>query len=92
MTQMKQKFNSYSFQHEKQKEKEGEWKFRITPTIRFFITSNDESVKQDLLQKFPDSISVRGETGEGGRDTREGMQTALIEFLLLSHTALIINT
>ena len=58
--------------------------------LRFFIASNTEEAKNYLMDKFVDSISLRG--GDYGRHSEEGIRFALLEWLLLSECALIINT
>lgn len=59
-------------------------------SLRFFVASNLDDAKERLLQNFPNSISLRG--GDYARHTREGIHFALVEWLLLSECALIINT
>lgn len=56
---------------------------------RFLIASNSESIKKYFLHEFPGSIAI---SGEQKRESRDGITLALLEFLLLSKSALIINT
>ena len=58
--------------------------------LKFFIASNTEDAKDYLMDKFVDSISLRG--GNYNRHSKEGIRFALLEWLLLSECALIINT
>ena len=58
--------------------------------VRFFIASNSEESKQYLLQRFPTAVSLQG--GEYGRGLPEGIRFALLDWLLLSETAVLINT
>ena len=58
--------------------------------LKFFIASNTEDAKDFLTTKFPQAISLRG--GDYDRQSTEGIQFALLEWLLLSECALIINT
>lgn len=57
--------------------------------IRFFIASNDEKVKKELVEHFPNAISL---TGTLSREDPQGIEMALIEWLILSRTELIVNT
>jgi len=59
--------------------------------VRFFVASNDKESKDEILRNFlsADAIVVNGEYG---RDSTQGMAFALIEWLLLSEAALVINT
>lgn len=59
-------------------------------TVRFFIASNSEAAKDYLLSKFQDALTLRG--GNYKRSSPEGMNFALLEWLLLSESALILNT
>lgn len=58
--------------------------------VRFYIASNTDDAKNYFMNKFTDSISLRG--GEYSRHSKEGIRFALLEWLLLSECALIINT
>ena len=57
--------------------------------VRFFIASNSPEAKQKLLSVFPDAVSI---SGEYDRSTEEGVFFALLEWLALSESAIIINT
>jgi hypothetical protein len=57
--------------------------------VRFFIASNSDQAKQELAQQFPSAIFLGG---EHRRDTVQGMQLALVEWLLLSKCALLLHT
>ena len=59
-------------------------------TVVFFIASNSEADKDYLLSKFPDARTLRG--GDYRRSSPEGIHFALLEWLLLSESALILNT
>lgn len=56
---------------------------------RFYLASNSEAVKQHFLSQFPDILTI---SGDYERHTPSGMYFALIEWLLLSRAALVINT
>jgi hypothetical protein len=58
-------------------------------TSRFFIASNSPEAKQYFASKFPDSIFI---SGDYRRDSRDGILFALLEWLLLSQSALLLNT
>jgi hypothetical protein len=62
---------------------------RKTVACRFFIASNSAEVKQYLVSKFEDTVSV---SGDYSRSSSDGVFFALIEWLLLAETSLIINT
>ena len=70
--------------------REGKNDIRGKKKLRFFIASNTDAAKDYLLEKFADAISLRG--GDYNRDSNEGIRFALLEWLLLSECALIINT
>lgn len=57
--------------------------------LRFFVASNDPEAKRYMHGKFEGCIAL---FGDDGRSSRDGMQFALMEFLLLSKTALILHT
>lgn len=57
--------------------------------IRFFIASNNEEIKNHLLAKFPTAIAIFGDHDRG---SDEGMRLALVDWLLISESSLIINT
>lgn len=71
-------------------------------SCRFFVASNSQAHKQALLQAFPDAVSLssaaneeetrKGKEERHPRSTSEGMVLALIEWLLLSEAALVVNT
>ena len=58
-------------------------------TSRFFIASNSPEAKEYFASKFPDSIFI---SGDYRRDTRDGILFALLEWLLLAQSALVLNT
>lgn len=57
--------------------------------VRFFIASNNETEKAKFKRAVPDGIFL---SGDHRRDSPEGMQLALLEWLALSQSQLIINT
>ena len=57
--------------------------------LRFFIASNMPDVKRHMQRTFKDSIAI---FGDDSRSSRDGVQFALLEFILLSHTSLLIHT
>lgn len=57
--------------------------------IRFYIASNSDQAKKILASHFPTAISINEVIN---RNSVEGIQSALIENLLLSEAALIVNT
>jgi hypothetical protein len=78
--------------------------------VRFFIASNSAEAKRQLLETFPDAITLpdafmANESGSFGRQneqydkkydysrsTKDGMLHALVDWLLLAESALVINT
>jgi len=56
---------------------------------RFFVASNSDAHKQQFLAAFPDAVSI---SGDYSRSSADGMVFALIEWLLLSESALVLNT
>jgi hypothetical protein len=59
----------------------------------FFIASNNEMIKKQLLDLFPTSVTIISDNDQSSsRTTLNGIKLAVIEFLLLSKTSLIINT
>ena len=63
------------------------------PTFKFFIASNNVFVKNHLLDRFSvqNIITLQNEIS-ATRSSSDAIQFALIEFLLLSETALIIHS
>ena len=57
--------------------------------VRFFVASNDPEAKRYMQGKFKGTIAI---FGDDNRSSVDGMQFALIEFLLLSKTSLILHT
>jgi hypothetical protein len=57
--------------------------------VRFFIASNDDTAKDYFLDHFPNAVSIRGEYS---RNSSEGIQFALLEWLLLASSDLVLNT
>lgn len=62
---------------------------RIKTYVRFFIASNNEEDKNKFRKAVPDGIFL---AGEHRRDSENGMQLALLEWLALSEAQLIVNT
>jgi hypothetical protein len=60
-----------------------------TTTSRFFVASNSLEAKQFFANIFKDSVVIEG---DHRRTTKEGIMLALLEWLLLSRSALILNT
>ncbi len=56
---------------------------------RYFIASNNQNIKNEMLKLYPDSIIL---SGDYSRSHNEGIKFALVEWLLLSHSDLVINT
>lgn len=60
---------------------------------RFFIASNDYKVKEKMRSEFPTSISVSGSgTNSLNRSSPDGMFIALVEWLILAQSDIIIHT
>lgn len=59
-------------------------------SVRFLVTSNNLSVKQDILSKFGESVVAIN--GPLDRTTREGMDFAVLEFFALARSDLVIHT
>jgi len=57
--------------------------------VRFIITSNNEAAKDQFRQTVHDGIFL---SGEHTRNSGNGMQLALVEWLALSESAFILNT
>lgn len=57
--------------------------------VRFFVASNNETEKHKFQQAVPGGVFL---SGDYRRDTEEGMQMALLEWLALSESALLVNT
>lgn len=57
--------------------------------VRFFVASNSNEVKQELVRQFPDSVFI---SGDYSRSSEEGVQFAFLEWLILSESSLLINT
>ena len=60
-----------------------------TTTSSFFIASNSLEAKQFFASTFKDSVVIEG---DHRRTTKEGIMLALLEWLLLSRSALLLNT
>ena len=56
---------------------------------RFFIASNSQEAKEFFAMTFKDSVFM---AGDYSRSSKEGIHFALLEWLLLSRSALIMNT
>lgn len=52
---------------------------------KIFLATDDNSVEEQLLSKFPDNILKYNKTY--GRDSFKGIQDAIVEMYLLSHTS-----
>jgi hypothetical protein len=61
----------------------------LITTVRFYIASNNMTIKQIFLEKFPSAITIYG---DHNRMSDEGIKLALIDWLMLSESAMIINT
>lgn len=61
----------------------------LVSTVRFYIASNNVTIKQIFLEKFPTSVAI---SGDHNRMSNEGIKLALIDWLMLSESAMIINT
>ena len=57
--------------------------------VRFFVASNSDTAKQHFLSVFRDAVSISGEYSRGERN---GILFALVEWLLLAESQLILNT
>lgn len=62
---------------------------KIQRSLKFFIASNSHTVKEQFMGRFPHSVAL---SGEYDRATLDGVQFALVEWLLLSKCSLIVNT
>lgn len=56
---------------------------------KFFIASNSQAAKDHMLERFPESVAI---SGTNSRVSHDGMIFSLIEWLLLSESALVVNT
>ena len=61
----------------------------VKSLVRFFVASNNETEKARFRKLVPDGIFLFGEHKRG---TENGMQFALLEWLALSESALLLNT
>jgi hypothetical protein len=59
------------------------------PLHRFFLASNSDEAKQYLIKKFPETVII---SGDYSRNHPDGIYFALLEWLLLSESTLLINT
>lgn len=62
---------------------------RIKTHVRFFVASNSEEDKNKFRRAVPDGIFL---AGDHRRDSENGMQLALLEWLALSESQFIVNT
>jgi hypothetical protein len=62
---------------------------KLKNNCRFFVSSNSDEAKQALLSRFPDAVALYGDLS---RHRSEGLQFALIEWLLLARCDLVLNT
>ena len=64
--------------------------------VRFFVASNDQATKDYFIAHFPAAIALAGPTSIGGerhsRATPANIRFALIEWLLLARSTLILHT
>jgi hypothetical protein len=58
-------------------------------TAKFYIASNDEGVKESVLNTFPNTIALHG---NHNRNNNDGIQFALVEWYVLAHSALVLHT
>jgi hypothetical protein len=57
--------------------------------VRFFVASNSAEAKRALCEEFPSAIFL---SGEHRRDSVDGMKLALVEWIMLSRSALLLHT
>jgi len=62
---------------------------KMSTQVRFFVASNSPDAKKLILAHFPDTVIINGDYR---RDSLEGVQFALVEWLILSEAALVLNT
>lgn len=58
-------------------------------SVRFYIASNSDEAKKELLAEFPSAVSVYGNYN---RSSIDAIRFAFIEWLILSKAALVVNT
>lgn len=58
--------------------------------VRFFLATDDESVKKRLIQEYPDRIITQRTTA--GRDTLQGMKEAVADLFCLAATQRLIGS
>lgn len=63
----------------------------FVPETSFFVASDSESVKSELIKIFGDKIILSGDEG-GGRNTQEGMSNAVIDLYTLSATKKVLGS
>lgn len=84
------KYNQFTILHQGENRENNP---TLRAEYRFFVASNNESVKAELHSHFPDSIALRtSEATLATRGTPDAIQTAVVEWLLLSNSALLVNT
>ena len=86
MTKIQQ---SFSIKKDKDSSSTSTSNKNVTEFSRFFIASNSAEAKLYFLSIFKNSITVNGDYN---RSSKDGIFFALVEWLLLSESALILNT
>jgi hypothetical protein len=64
---------------------------KTDPETKFFLSTDDKEEEKLIMRRFPGAVIVH-EKEEVRRDTKGGMQDALIDWLLLSSTSRIIGS
>jgi hypothetical protein len=62
---------------------------RANPETKFFLATDDEEEEKLIRRLFPNAVIVY-KKGGSGRNTKKGMQDALVDWVLLSRTSRII--
>lgn len=65
-------------------------KIKVKPETVFFLATDDENVQQELIEKFQTKILIQKKNW--GRDTEDGMRSAIIDCLCLSKCQSIIGS
>lgn len=63
---------------------------KVDPFVRFYLASDDESVKERLISRFGDSVLTR--SGLSGRFHEGGTEQALVDLLLLARTKKVLGS
>lgn len=61
----------------------------LRPSVRFFVASNSPDAKKFFLDRFPGAVSLGGDQTRGSQN---GIEFALLEWLLLADSALLLHT